>query len=81
MGEDGDVLMANSTPKQLPPLIHGTHVRFQNQASNVWDCMGLVVEALPHRQYIIRLDDSGCISRRNRKHLRPTLMQGPERGP
>ena len=77
MGEAGDTLMANSTPRQLPPLAPGTHVRVQNQASNVWDRTGLVVEALPHRQYTIRLDGSGRISLRNRKHLRPTLAQAP----
>lgn len=85
MGEDGDSLMANSTPRQLPPLATGTRVRVQNQASKVWDRTGLVVEALPHRQYAIRLDGSGRISRRNRRHLRPTCAPtntpGGERPP
>ena len=73
MGEAGDTLMANSTPRRLPPIAPGTRVRVQNQASNVWDRTGLVVEALPYRQYTIRLDGSGRVSLRNRKHLRPTL--------
>ena len=77
MGEDGDTLMTNSTPRQLLPLDPGTRVRVQNQASNVWDRTGLVVEALPYRQYTVRLDGSGRISLRNRKHLRPTLVLTP----
>ena len=77
MGEAGEEQMANSTPRRLPPLAPGTRVRVQNQASNAWDRTGLVVEALPHRQYTIRLDGSGRISLRNRKHLRPTLGKSP----
>ncbi|XP_076055162.1 uncharacterized protein LOC143033556 [Oratosquilla oratoria] len=72
MGEAGNTLMANSTPRHLQPLAPGARVRVQNQASDVWDRTGLVVEALPHRQYTIRLDGSGRIILRNRKHLRPT---------
>ncbi|MPC78075.1 hypothetical protein E2C01_072550 [Portunus trituberculatus] len=66
LGEGGDVLMANSTPRQLPPLTPGTCVRVQNQVSNAWDRTGLVVEAFLHRQYTVRLDGSGRISLRNR---------------
>ncbi|MPC28204.1 hypothetical protein E2C01_021400 [Portunus trituberculatus] len=77
MGEGGNILMANRAPRQLPPLAPGTCVRVQNQASNVWDHTGLVVEALLHKQYIIRLDSSGRMSLRNRRHLRPTSVPTP----
>ncbi|XP_076049693.1 uncharacterized protein LOC143030430 [Oratosquilla oratoria] len=72
MGEAGNTLMANSTLRHLQPLAPDTRVRVQNQASDVWDRTGLVVEALPHRQYTIRLDGSGRIRLRNRKRLRLT---------
>ncbi|KAK8392708.1 hypothetical protein O3P69_014855 [Scylla paramamosain] len=49
----------------------------QNQASGTWDRMGLIVEALPYRQYTVRLDGSGRISLRNRKHLRPVAESTP----
>ncbi|MPC59953.1 Polyprotein P3 [Portunus trituberculatus] len=72
MGEGGDILMANSTPRQFPPLAPSTCVRVQNQASNEWDHTGLVMQVLPHRQYTVKLDGSGCVSLRNRRDLRPT---------
>ncbi|KAK8407630.1 hypothetical protein O3P69_002287, partial [Scylla paramamosain] len=46
-------------------------------APAAWDRTGLVVEGLAHRQYTVRLDGSGRISLRNRKHLRPTLAPTP----
>ncbi|KAK8381385.1 hypothetical protein O3P69_018454 [Scylla paramamosain] len=42
----------------------------QNQMTKVWDRSGVVAEALPHRQYTVRLDGSGRLSLRNRRHLR-----------
>ncbi|KAK8387813.1 hypothetical protein O3P69_020024 [Scylla paramamosain] len=65
----------------LRPLSPGTRVRMQNQASGTWDRTGLIVEALPYRQYTVRLDGSGQISLRNRKHLRPVAESTPPPAP
>ncbi|KAK8402037.1 hypothetical protein O3P69_001252 [Scylla paramamosain] len=65
----------------LRPLSPGTRVRMQNQASGTWDRTGLIVEALPYRQYTVRLDGSGRISLRNRKHLRPVAESTPPPAP
>ena len=46
-------------------------MRVQNQANREWDRTGTVVEVLRYRQYTIRLDGSGRLSRRNRVHLKP----------
>lgn len=81
MGEEGNTLMATCTPRQLRPLSPGTRVRMQNQASGTWDRTGLIVEALPYRQYTVRLDGSGRISLRNRKHLRPVAESTPPPAP
>ncbi|KAK8378978.1 hypothetical protein O3P69_009604 [Scylla paramamosain] len=74
-----------SVPKhwedELRPLSPGTRVRMQNQASGTWDRTGLIVEALPYRQYTVRLDGSGRISLRNRKHLRPVAESTPPPAP
>lgn len=80
MADSGEAREACSTPRRLPPLPLGTRVRVQNQASNLWDRTGLVVEARPHRQYAVRLDGSGRVSFRNRKHLRPSTAPDPARG-
>ncbi|XP_063889726.1 uncharacterized protein K02A2.6-like [Scylla paramamosain] len=81
MGEEGNTLMATCTPRQLRPLSPGTRVRMQNQAWGTWDRTGLIVEALPYRQYTVRLDGSGRISLRNRKHLRPVAESTPPPAP
>ena len=57
----------------LPPLRIGQSVLVQNQAGNhprQWDHRGTVIEALPFRQYWIRLDGSRRLTLRNRKFLR-----------
>ena len=56
--------------RTLAPLLPGTRVWVQNQMSKVWDRSGIITEALPHRQYTVRLDGSGRLSLRNRKHLK-----------
>ena len=54
----------------LPPISIGEHVWVQNQATNRWDRSGTVIEALDYRRYTIKLDGSGRLSQRNRKHLK-----------
>ena len=62
--------LAKETTRKLPPIKIGTHVRIQNQATNKWDRTGVIMENRPHRQYTVRLDGSGRISLRNRRHLK-----------
>ena len=59
--------------RELKPLDVGDHVYVQNVVGNnprKWERTGIVVEALPFRQYNIKLDGSGRITLRNRRHLR-----------
>ena len=59
--------------QDLKPLERGDNVMVQNLLGNNpkrWDKRGVVIEALPHRQYKIKMDGSNRISLRNRKHLR-----------
>ncbi|KAG0713911.1 hypothetical protein GWK47_015165 [Chionoecetes opilio] len=51
----------------------GSGVLVQNQANKTWDRSGIVVEARDNRQYLIKLDGSGRLSLRTRKHLKPLL--------
>lgn len=75
MAENGEAWTARGTPRRLPNIPIGTRVRVQDQASQRWDRTGVVVETKPYRQYAVRLDGSGRISTRNRKHLRPSTVQ------
>lgn len=64
-------IVKQGTPKTLPPLASGTKVWVQNQATKVWDKRGVVTEACPFRKYLVKIDGSGRITSRNRRHLRP----------
>ena len=49
------------------------HVYVQNLVGNQplrWERTGVVVEVKPFNQYVIRLDGSGRVTLRNRRHLR-----------
>lgn len=70
MAEEQEALTGSDTPRSLQPLSTGARVRIQNQAFNRWDRTGVITEVLPYRQYTIRLDGSGRLSPRNRRHLR-----------
>ena len=65
-----NVVSKRGTHKTLSPIKPGSRVWVQNQATLEWDRSGTVVETLPNRQYTIRLDGSGRMSRRNRRHLK-----------
>ena len=59
--------------KDLKPLGIADHVYVQNLVGNHplrWERTGVVVEIKPFNQYAIRLDGSGRVTLRNRKHLR-----------
>ncbi|KAK8385706.1 hypothetical protein O3P69_016466 [Scylla paramamosain] len=55
----------------LTPLRPGQRARIQNPSNGRWDRVGTVLERSAPRQYLLRLDGSGRVSIRNRRHLRP----------
>ena len=58
--------------KDLPELKIGDLVIVQNQLGNNprrWDKRGVIVQALPNRQYYVRVDGSRRLTSRNRKSL------------
>ena len=61
--------------KELKPLQVGEKVLIQNQAGNAkvskrWDRSGEVIEVGDYDQYLVKVDGSGRITRRNRSFLR-----------
>ena len=57
----------------LPPLVVGDTVRLQNLIGphpNKWDKTGIVIEVRQFDQYVVKVDGSGRVTIRNRKHLR-----------
>jgi hypothetical protein len=59
--------------RDLPSLPAGSRVLVQNQRGShptKWDKSGIVVEVSPHDQYLVRIDGSGRLTRRNRRFLR-----------
>ena len=63
----------NEHVKALPPLSIGDRCFIQNQtgiAPKKWDRTGLVTEVLDHDQYMVKVDGSGRVTRRNRRFLR-----------
>ena len=64
---------ANRHCKALPALKVGNKCFIQNQHGpheRRWDRSGTVVEALPFDQYLIKVDGSGRVTRRNRRFLK-----------
>ena len=65
-----------SKAKPLKPLELNDVVQVQNQRgphANKWDLSGQVVEILPYDAYLIKMDGSGRITKRNRRYLRPII--------
>ena len=60
--------------RELKPLKVGDKVRCQNVRSNKWDRTGVVLEINGHRQYTIKMDGSGRMSKRNRRHLQVVVI-------
>ena len=54
----------NKSAKVPPAINNGIDVVCQR-----WDRSGKIVECLPHRQYKIKLDGTGRLTLRNRRHL------------
>ncbi|XP_045104418.1 uncharacterized protein K02A2.6-like [Portunus trituberculatus] len=61
----------NRTTKPLPPLPTGSQVALQVPGSTSW-VLGTVIRSLPYRSY--EVESGGGCYRRNRRHLRPTLV-------
>ena len=59
--------------KQLHPLIIGDHVYIQDQHGKTpkrWNKSGIILEVEPHDSYLVKVDGSGKITKRNRQFLR-----------
>ena len=76
-----NVVSKRGARKTLPAIKPGSRVWVQNQTSLEWDRSGTVVEALLNRQYTVRLDGSGRLSRRNRRHLKAISEPVPTTSP
>ena len=63
--------------KPLKDLHCGDHVLCQNVRNNKWEKSGVVIEVDQYRHYHIKMDGSGRISLRNRRHLRKVLVEKP----
>ena len=65
----------NASAHSLQPLSVGDHVLMYNLRTGKkgkWDSAGVIVEALPFRQYRIKVNVSGRVVLRNRRFLRKT---------
>ncbi len=63
----------NEHAKPLPPLTVGERCFIQNQTGKEpkkWHRSGIVTEVLQHDQYLVKVDGSGRVTRRNRRFLR-----------
>ena len=63
----------NEHAKQLQPLSIGEKCFIQNQTGNFptkWHRTGTVVEVCNHDQYVLKVDGSGRLTKRNRRFLR-----------
>ena len=59
--------------RQLPPLKPGDHVLIQDQHGNSpkqWSKTGVIIEVGPYDSYIVSVDGSRQVTKRNRRYLR-----------
>ena len=56
--------------RQLPYLRVGNKVLIQDPVTKMWDRSGIIMERYPYRKYLIKIDGSGRMSRRNRRHIK-----------
>lgn len=82
----------NRGARTLPPLEVGDRVRIQNITTvreRKWDKCGVIIEVLLYKKYRVKVDDTGRITVRNRRHLckipednsEPEVQPGPTRIP
>ena len=63
----------NRSSRDLPPMRPGDACFIQNQWGKhplKWERSGIIMEALPHNQYTVKVDGSGRLTIRNRKFIR-----------
>ena len=63
----------NEHARALLPLSVGDRCFVQNQTGTApikWDRTGIVTGVLPHDQYVVKVDGSGRVTKRNRRFLR-----------
>ena len=66
--------------KQLQPLLTGEKVAVQDQAGNTprrWTITGTIIEVCPHSSYLVRVDGSNRVTRRNCQFLRKIIPYSP----
>ena len=66
----------NQRARDLRPLYVGSRRLLQNQSGThprKWDKSRVVMEVLPHDQFVVRIDGSPRLTRRNRKDVQPSL--------
>lgn len=59
--------------RHLPPLVLSEHVAIQDQTGKTpraWTKTGTILEVLPHHSYLVRVDGSNRVTKRNRQFLR-----------
>jgi len=65
--------LLNQRARDLQPLYVGSWCLLQNQSGthpHKWDRSGVVMEVLPHDNFVVQIDGSRRLTRRNRKFLR-----------
>ena len=79
MSKSNEVIKAkyDISSKILPELPVGSPVLCQNARNLKWDRSGIVVTAAKYRQYYVKMDGSQRLTLRNRRHLRPILVNKP----
>ena len=66
--------------RPLPPLSAGDWCYIQNQTGNHpnrWDRSGVIVDVLGHDSYLVKVDGSGRLTKRNRRFLRQFVRASP----
>ena len=74
----------NFGTRSLRTLRVGQSVVIQNPSTKRWDRHGLILKVLPYRKYQLRITDTGNLTFRNRRHLKPSNpphMRRPLSGP
>ena len=57
----------------LSQLVQGDHVYIQDQAGPTpkkWNKLGIVLQSLPHESFLVKVDGSNHVTKRNRRFLR-----------
>ena len=61
--------------KQLSELSVGDSVLCQDARTKVWDRRGVIVEKSPFRKYLVKMQGTGRVTIRNRRHLKLNLQK------